>query len=274
MENIGINSDVILDLVEFSESVSSIKKTFKKQYIDIDNNIKKTVVKLKRNNEFNKPEGEYITYDVNNEFVNSHKLSAHIYDDLKRLIKKYNKILFIGIGNEVLTSDSLGPRAVDLVDITEEGRVFKLNPNVAGNTGIESDVLIKSVVNIVRPDVIIAIDSLASRSFNRVGTSFQISTAGITPGSGSGKTSVQELSVKTLGIPVIAIGVPMVVHVNSFMLDLINGLNLPNIDSFSLVNSINEKLGFNGMIMAPKEVDYLIEFCSSVIGKAINLLIK
>lgn len=263
--------DCIMDLIELqSKNISPKSKGFRQ--VDHGNYIK-TKVHLKNNNEFGKPQGVYITYDVkNDEKVNA--LVCDIKNEIKKLIGGAKRVLVVGIGNDVLLSDSLGPRVVSNLQIKEgsEIELYKICPNVASNTGIDSFDLIKSVISIVKPQKIIAIDSLASRNFSRVGSSFQLSDAGIVPGSGCGKRQQFVLNKESLGVPVIAIGVPMVVHIKSCLFELLSSIKMEQLNLLNILSS--DKLNaLNGVILTPKEIDLMLEFCSGVLANALNAVI-
>ncbi|UOY94499.1 GPR endopeptidase [Ectobacillus sp. JY-23] len=142
--------------------------------------------------------------------------------------------LVVGLGNWNVTPDALGPIVVENLLVTrhlfelqpeqvEEGfrSVSALRPGVMGITGLETSDIIHGVIEKAKPDFLIAIDALAARSIERVNTTIQISDTGIHPGSGIGNKR-KELSKETLGIPVIAIGVPTVVDAVSITSDTID----------------------------------------------------
>ena len=149
-------------------------------------------------------------------------------------IKNNNTCLLIGLGNENSTPDSLGPKTINNILVTshlfmleknnvEPGYrcVSAFNPGVMGVTGIETSELIKSLVNTLKPDFVIAVDALAASSITRVNKTIQMTDSGIHPGSGVGN-SRKEISKEILGIPVIAIGIPTVVDAVTIVSDTIN----------------------------------------------------
>ena len=186
----------------------------------------------------NKKEGRYITIsfndvtDYNNKELVKNVFSKYLKELLKEInIKNKESCLVIGLGNDKSTPDSLGPLSIsniivtkhiyDLGDLEEGfGIVSSFIPNVTGVTGIETSDLIKSVINTVKPDYLIAIDALASSSLDRVNKTIQITDTGIHPGSGVGN-SRKEISKETIGIPVIAIGIPTVVDATIIVSDTI-----------------------------------------------------
>ena len=213
----NIRSDLIIE--------NNFKKYLKESYTE--NNIQVDYVKLNKNNILNKTEGDYITIsfeDITDKTNFSNVLNILI-KELKRILKLTNikpddKVLIVGLGNNKSTPDSLGYEVLKNITVTRhlfildkvEGyrNISVLEPNVFGNTGIESQDIIMGVVKETKPDFIIAIDSLAAFSIDRMQRTIQITNTGISPGSGIGNNR-GEISKKSLKIPVIAIGVPTVV---------------------------------------------------------------
>ncbi|WP_373419459.1 GPR endopeptidase [Salirhabdus sp. Marseille-P4669] len=149
-------------------------------------------------------------------------------------IKKDASCLVVGLGNRNVTPDALGPETTERLLVTNhlfelhpeyvsEGYrpVSAISPGVMGVTGIETSETIFGIINQVKPDFVIAIDALASRSINRVNATIQVSDTGIHPGSGVGNKR-KELSEEALGIPVISIGVPTVVDAVTITSDTID----------------------------------------------------
>lgn len=268
MNEYGLELDCIMDQIElFSTKLVPTNKNFKRTEFD---DFIKSKVKLDANNEFGKPKGTYITYDIKNE-QDTKSLIADFRKEIKKIIGRASRVLVVGIGNDVLLSDSLGPKVVNNLDINTDSnnKFYKFCPNVASNTGIDSFDIIKSVVNITKPEIIIAIDSLASRNFNRVGTSFQIADSGMVPGSGCGKKNQFMLNKETLGVPVIAIGVPMVVHIKSYLYEVLSSINMEQTNLLNILS--NENLNaLNGVILAPKEIDIILDFCAKIILGVLN----
>lgn len=161
--------------------------------------------------------------------------------ELAELLKQSNipsdgKCLIVGLGNSNVTPDALGPMATEQVLVTshlfklqpeyvKDGyrQVSAMTPGVMGVTGIETSDIIFGIVEKTKPDFVIAIDALASRSVERVNATIQISDSGIHPGSGVGNKR-KELSKETLGIPVFALGVPTVVDAVTITSDTIDFL--------------------------------------------------
>ena len=276
----------------------------------INENIKTNIVKITNSDgekAIGKPIGTYVTVDIKNLKIASDedidKASGVVKDELKKIIDSHcesqDEILVVGLGNQFVTPDSLGPKVVSEIDVTKhfikyapqfvaEGTrsVCAIAPGVLGTTGIETSEIIKGIVNNVKPKMLIVIDSLASKSIERISSTVQISDTGIVPGGGVGNAR-EELSENSIGIPVIAIGVPMVVEsavlVND-CLDLFIDKLQNEAKSNDYLNELKEKdnyeeikeslnpTGYN-MIVTPKEVDDLIENMKDVVARAINFAV-
>ncbi|RSL31536.1 GPR endopeptidase [Salibacterium salarium] len=190
-----------------------------------------------------KKAGEYLTFEAQGVRKQDTELQQAVEDVFAREFASFIKQLGItkdasclitGLGNWNVTPDALGPMVVDKLVITrhlfkqapeqvEEGfrPVSAFSPGVMGLTGVETSDIISAVIDKTKPDFIIAVDALASRSVERVNTTIQMSDTGIHPGSGVGNER-KELSKETLGIPVIAIGIPTVVDAVSITSDTID----------------------------------------------------
>ena len=211
-----IRTDLAIDLIK-RNNIKGIKSSYK-----IIGDIKITDVYINKESEkkINKKEGNYITieFDDVTDYDNKEKVKQIFIKELKKIIKNNNiknedSCLIVGLGNAASTPDSLGPKAVSNVVVTnhlfvygdvKEGfrKTYALSPGVMGSTGIETSELIKSVVNSIKPGFILVIDALASQSVERVNKTIQMTDTGIQPGSGVGN-SRKELSKDTLNIPVI-----------------------------------------------------------------------
>ncbi len=234
-----------------------------------------------------KPRGVYVTYDTKRDmFANAsemNKLSDSISATLQNLIgivKKTSPILVVGLGNGNIVADSLGEKVVDKVAVTrtlsDDKRtqsVCAVNVGVSGVTGIQSAEMVSGVAEKVKPCVVIAVDSLATSVVSRVGTSFQISTAGITPGSGVGGDK-ERIDKDLLGVPVLSLGVPLMLSMRTalyaFMKDYSKSVG-QQIDEFRLRETLADNNLLN-LVVSPKETDFYVDKCSSVIASAINSL--
>ena len=206
---------------------------------EINDKIKVSRVKITNQNgekAIGKPIGNYITIDVKNfkweTDEDIQKTAETLTNELKKIvdihIDKQGEMLIVGLGNIYVTPDSLGPKVINEIDVTrhivkylpqyvEEGTriVSAISPGVLGTTGIETVEILKGIVDNVKPKLIVVIDALASRSIERISSTIQISDTGIVPGAGVGNTR-QEISQASLGIPVIAIGIPTVVDLRNY----------------------------------------------------------
>ena len=190
--------------------------------------------------ELGKKAGSYVTIEF--EDITNHEDGLEVSDVLvkelkflldKKNIKNTDKALILGLGNRFSTADSLGPITLDKVMVTrhlfvldtnvKEGirSVAALSPGVMANTGIETYDIITSIIKKIKPDFLIVVDALASSSIERINKTIQITDTGIHPGSGIGNNR-KEISFDTVGIPVIAIGVPTVVESSILVSDTID----------------------------------------------------
>lgn len=256
----------------------------------------------------NKPVGTYVTIEIPN-FLhqtreNFDSVKKILSEELQKMMppKKQNgTILAVGLGNRHITADSLGPKTVDGLLITrhlfelmpdeiEKGvsPVCALSPGVLGITGIETGEIVKGVAERINPDVIIAIDALASRNINRVMTTIQLADTGITPGAGIGN-SRRGINFQNLNIPVIAIGVPTVVDAATMANDTIdmvietmmrhtdkNGKfyetlkNIAKSEKYALIDEILNK-SFTNLVVTPKDVDEITDDLAEIISDGINI---
>ena len=185
----------------------------------------------------------------------------------------------MGLGNEKVTPDSLGPHTVDKVKITshlfkiydcdgdwEMGNVSGFNPSVTGVTGMETAEVIEKVVQLVKPEVVIIIDSLAAKDIRRISTTIQVCDTGISPGAGMGNRR-KEISENTLGCRVISIGVPTVIDSRTLILDAAEGIAPWNEKEVERYLSSREL----DMIVTSTDIDQIIQDFSQIIADAINI---
>ena len=244
-----------------------------------------------------KKKGIYVTLDapelVNRPLDLFEALSKAVAEEIKQLtggLKDEATVLVVGLGNRFITPDSLGPRVAEQVYVTRHiteylpdafdhpiRSVCAIAPGVLAVTGVETLEIIRGVVEHIKPDLVIAIDSLAARSSERISTAVQITDTGISPGSGVGNTRL-DISPEALNVPVLAIGVPLVVYASTVVQDAIElmadetGLHNDEERLKSLAEKvINEKLG--PMIMTPKDIDSIVGDMSRIIADGINLAI-
>ena len=226
-----------------------------------------------------KPEGRYITVEIP-PLSDDNDMDGSIVQSLKRelgaLLPAEGTVLVAGLGNTAITPDALGPKAADAVLATRHitGELARsaglenlrggagLSPGVLGSTGIETSEILEGVVQKIRPSAVLAIDALASRRLARLGCTIQISDSGISPGSGVGNRR-KEISAATLGLPVIAVGIPTVVDARTLAADLVGE------GCAEQVNPRGEQ-----MIVTPREIDLIIQRASSLLGHAINCALQ
>ena len=274
---------------------------------EINENIKVERVKITNENgekAIGKPIGNYITIDVKKLKIaqdeDIEKAAETLANELKKVVDMHidnqGEVLVVGLGNIYVTPDSLGPKVINEIEVTrhiikylpqyvEEGtrEVSAVSPGVLGTTGIETVEILKGIVDNVKPKLVIVIDALASRSIERISSTVQISDTGIVPGAGVGNTR-NEISIKTLGIPVIAIGIPTVVEtavlVNDSLDLFIEKLqdeaksndylnNLKQEDNYEEIREVLVPNDYN-LIVTPKEIDDLIENMKDIVAKGIN----
>ena len=229
LSNLALRTDLIIEQNINNSDINSYN------YKDI---VVENVI-LKKNNSLNKKAGKYvtITYKDITDSDNYKNVLSVFKDELSKVlnylkIKEDDSCLVIGLGNSNIMSDALGSKTIQNVIVTRHLYLLNdvdkkyrntsiLEPNVIGITGIDSFEIIKNIVNEIKPNFIIAIDSLCAMDIRRLNKTIQITTSGITPGSGIGNEKC-ELSIDTLGVNVIAIGVPTVVYSEVIVSDTIN----------------------------------------------------
>lgn len=230
-----------------------------------------------------KPIGTYVTIEVKDmvdgEEERKGEAEKALSEELKKLITFHSrlKVLVIGLGNDKVTPDALGPITVSKIKVTRHiflmygaeeddqvGCVSALIPGVMATTGMETAELIKGAVAIAKPEVVIAVDALAARNIDRISTTIQITDTGISPGAGTGNMR-KDLTEQSLGTKVIAIGVPTVIDSKTLILDSLAGY----IKKPKEVEAHLEKNG-EPMIVTTTDIDQVIEDYSSVISNGIN----
>ncbi|HBF7699535.1 TPA: GPR endopeptidase [Clostridioides difficile] len=254
----------------------------------------------------NKDIGKYITLESNlmkfDDDESREEMISYLKEELVDIFgqDKNKKTLVIGLGNRNITSDALGPKSVSKTLVTRHlfknynkdydddfTEVSALSPGVMGVTGIETSEIVKSLVEKVKPDRVVAIDALASRKMERVNSTIQISTAGISPGGGVGNTR-KSLTKETLGVDVIAIGVPTVVDAATLTIDVLD-MAIENLiaqseetESFyEMLKKLKEEEKYHlikdsldpydkNLIVTPKDIDDTIENLSIIISEGLN----
>ncbi len=258
-----IRTDLAIDQIEEKSVLKGVKHN-----TEIIDDIKVTTVKLDEENDLNKKKGEYITLEFEDvtDYENRDKVTNVLTEILKKILNLNNDSfgLVVGLGNDKSTPDSLGPLVVRDIIVTNHlyilnelsdnyKRLSAINPGVMGETGIETSDIIESVVKKIKPSFLIVIDALASKSIERLNKTIQITDTGIHPGSGVGNKR-KEISFETLGIPVIAIGVPTVVDATVIVSDTINFIYKNYAFNKEYMNKPKSKLTFNNINYLKKEL--------------------
>ena len=236
-----------------------------------------------------KPRGKYITIDIgkiwlatDSDFENAAKV---ISDKLTLLCEELcgklpDSVLIAGLGNRRITADALGDETVGLITATrhlrtKSERLFGLLggreisaviPGVLGQTGVESAEVIHGVCKEINPALVVAIDSLCARSTDRLATTVQLGSSGISPGSGIGNHR-RSINRETLGVPVIAFGVPTVVDSSTLVLDALERAGIDKPDA-KLTRVLENGRSF---FVTPKETDTIVRELSRLAAKALTL---
>ncbi|MGN1165727.1 MAG: GPR endopeptidase [Lachnospiraceae bacterium] len=314
IEKYSIRTDLALEEKErFESDHVEVQGVVLKEDYDEEREIRTTTVKIETENgakTMGKPVGTYITLEAPNMAVpdeNYHEeISKELLKHLKQFVncdKENTSVLVVGLGNRKVTPDALGPYVVDNLNITrhiireygkyamgeEEAKlVSAIVPGVMGQTGMETLEIIKGVVEETKPDLLVVIDALAARSSRRLNCTIQIADTGINPGSGVGNHR-NAITEKTVGVPVIAIGVPTVVDaatiVNDTMENLIQALEtsetlkgvgvvLQGYNAAEKYELIKELISphLNGLFVTPKDIDETVKRISFTISEALNML--
>lgn len=307
----SIRTDLAIEAKEYFEEenkrkipgieieISSERKNIKVTKVQITDEIGSAAI--------GKPIGNYITIETpdfkNRDIDLMEDVSRVLAGELIKLadLKEDSSVLIVGLGNWNITPDALGPKVAEKVMVTRHiteyvpeqiddsvRPVSAISPGVLGITGIETGEIVQGIINHIKPDLIIAIDALASRKMDRINSTIQISDTGINPGSGVGNNR-KELSENSLGVRVIAVGIPTVVDAATMANDtidmIIEGLikeGKNNKGLFDMLNNLNreEKTQLinevfsdemKNLMVTPKEIDSIIEDISDVIADGLNI---
>lgn len=231
-----------------------------------------------------KKKGTYVTFDAKNTFFRTKECENALVEYMSAAFRELaaprffgrSKVLVVGLGNRGMTADSLGPKLLTKLRIEEENGkrgMLALAPGVRGVTGVESFDVVKGVTDRVRPDLVVVVDTLASSRSSRLYSSFQLSTAGISPGGGVGNAK-QALSFESLSVPVIAAGVPLVMYARTLVGDTIERYSErtgTRCDVGELNLAVAESLfGDYNLVVTPKEIDLIVDNCADVLARALN----
>ena len=317
VEKYNIRTDLALEEKERFESdqVEVLGVVLEEEY-DKEREIRVTTVRIETENgakTMGKPVGTYLTIEAPNlsspdEGIHrevSEELAKYLTEVMGKIIPENEhdkKVLVIGLGNRQATPDALGPYVADNLNITrhivkEYGKyaapeemncvVSAIVPGVMAQTGMETAEIIKGVVRETRPDLLIVVDALAARNSRRLNRTIQIADTGINPGSGVGNYR-NAITKETIGVPVIAIGVPTVVDAVTIVSDTMENL-LSALETSESLKGVGLVLGgyseaekyelireliapnLNSMFMTPKDIDETVKRLSYTISEGLNL---
>lgn len=317
VEKYNIRTDLALEEKErFESDQVEVQGVVLEEEYDKEREIRVTTVRIETENgakTMGKPVGTYLTIEAPNlsspdEGIHrevSEELAKYLIEVMKKIIPESEhdkEVLVIGLGNRQATPDTLGPYVADNLNVTrhivkEYGKYAALEemncvvsaivPGVMAQTGMETAEIIKGVVRETKPDLLIVIDALAARNSRRLNRTIQIADTGINPGSGVGNYR-NAITKETIGVPVIAIGVPTVVDAVTIVSDTMENL-LSALETSESLKGVGLVLGgyseaekyelikeliapnLNSMFMTPKDIDETVKRLSYTISEGLNL---
>ena len=317
VEKYNIRTDLALDEKErFESDQGEVQGVVLEEEYDKEREIRVTTVRIETENgakTMGKPVGTYLTIEAPNlsspdEGIHrevSEELAKYLIEVMEKIIPESEhdkEVLVIGLGNRQATPDALGPYVADNLNVTrhivkEYGKYAALEemncvvsaivPGVMAQTGMETAEIIKGVVRETKPDLLIVIDALAARNSRRLNRTIQIADTGINPGSGVGNYR-NAITKETIGVPVIAIGVPTVVDAVTIVSDTMENL-LSALETSESLKGVGLVLGgyseaekyelikeliapnLNSMFMTPKDIDETVKRLSYTISEGLNL---
>ncbi len=302
LQNLGINLDLAVEAHSLVRGDANQEIQGVTERVERHNNATVTKIKILDDNgarQMGKAPGNYITIEAAALRENNPEIHQEIADlfgkELAALISELginenDLVLIIGLGNWDATPDALGPKVAGKVLVTRHlynyspeslqgglRPVSALSPGVLGITGIETAEIVRGVVEKVKPSLVIAVDALATMDLNRISSTIQIADTGINPGSGIGNQRMA-INKETLGVPVIAIGIPTVVHaavvVSASLHHLIESQPIQGtlLNDNVIQNAIQSVLQpFHGnLTVTPKEIDDLIENNARIVASGLN----
>ena len=317
VEKYNIRTDLALEEKErFESDQVEVQGVVLEEEYDKEREIRVTTVRIETENgakTMGKPVGTYLTIEAPNlsspdEGIHrevSEELAKYLIEVMEKIIPETQhdkEVLVIGLGNRQATPDALGPYVADNLNVTrhivkEYGKYAALEemncvvsaivPGVMAQTGMETAEIIKGVVRETKPDLLIVIDALAARNSRRLNRTIQIADTGINPGSGVGNYR-NAITKETIGVPVIAIGVPTVVDAVTIVSDTMENL-LSALETSESLKGVGLVLGgyseaekyelikeliapnLNSMFMTPKDIDETVKRLSYTISEGLNL---
>ncbi|MCM1187670.1 MAG: GPR endopeptidase [bacterium] len=302
MSSFQVRTDLALEAREsISDADSELRGVQVEEYYREKEDVRVTKVTIDTKNAakaMGKPMGIYVTMEapamVDADEDYHREISKCLAEELLKLMPQEDReqnILVVGLGNREVTADALGPQTVDNLFITrhivkEYGKaayncskmnlLSALEPGVMARTGMETAEIVKGVVRETTPDVLIVVDALAARSTRRLNRTIQITNTGIQPGSGVGNHR-DALTKQSLGIPVIAIGIPTVVDSATIVMDAMEKL-LEEDESLDAVKWMSRQTPpfpeLNNMYMTGKDIDAVIKRISFTVSEGINIAME
>lgn len=302
MGSFQVRTDLALEAREsISEADSELRGVSVEEYYREEEDVRVTKVTIDTKNAakaMGKPVGIYVTMEapamVEPDEDYHREISKCLAEELLKMIPEGDReqnIMVVGLGNREVTADALGPQTVDNLFITrhivkEYGKaayncnkmnlLSALEPGVMARTGMETAEIVKGVVKETTPDILIVVDALAARSIRRLNRTIQITNTGIQPGSGVGNHR-NALTEESLGIPVIAIGIPTVVDSATIVMDALEKL-LEEEKGLDAVNLLSRHAAsfpeLNNMYMTGKDIDAVIKRVSYTVSEGINIAME
>lgn len=302
MGNFQVRTDLALEAREsIGEAESELRGVSVEEYYRETEDVRVTKVTIDTKNAaktMGKPMGIYVTMEapamVEPDEDYHREISKCLAEELLKLLpeeEEEQNILVVGLGNREVTADALGPQTVDNLYITrhivrEYGKaayscnriplLSALEPGVMAKTGMETAEIVKGVVSETKPDILIVVDALAARSTKRLNRTIQITNTGIQPGSGVGNHR-NALTKESLGVPVIAIGIPTVVDSATIVMDAMEKLleGEENVDAVKYMSRQQPPFPeLNNMYMTGKDIDAVIKRISFTVSEGINIAME
>ena len=270
---VNLNFEIRTDLALESKILENETPSGVQQTVENIQNVK--IIKTKISNEhgskaLGRPVGEYVALEHFQMLLpeNADVVRPILVKELEKMIANKKSVLVVGLGNKNISPDALGPMVADKIIATRhfKGSLAKslglsglsavsvIAPGVLGQTGVEVFEIIKAISKEIKPDLILTVDALAAGSVQRLGTTIQITNTGISPGSGV-QNKRAEISQKTLDIPVVAMGIPTVVDMETIIHEICeNSAPAPS----------------SSMMVTPRDIDQIISRSSALMANAIN----
>ena len=291
-----IRTDLAVEARErFTEENVEVRGVEVREEYNEEKEIRTTVVKITTENgarSMGRPQGTYITIESEGLSASDEDYHREVSEELSRHLRqligleKEKSVLVVGLGNQAITADSLGPEVVGNLRMTrhlireyglkstsEEAlhAISGIVPGVMAQTGMETSEIIEGVVEITKPDVVIAVDALAARSTRRLNRTIQITDTGITPGSGVGNHR-KGLTEENLKVKVIGIGVPTVVDAATIVHDSMSHL-LDALEESEQKEFLEEMISphLHGMFVTPKDMDETVKMLGFTVSEALNM---